>query len=67
MGAGYMDGVLGGVLEGMPLKLTKRARKGFHGPLRLAPWATNCWPEAPWGGGGSTSLDLRSQPPGAPQ
>ena len=24
-----------------------------HGLLRLAPLTTKCWPEAPWGGGGS--------------
>ena len=24
---------------------------GVHGPLRPAPSATDCWPEAPWGAG----------------
>ena len=25
---------------------------GARGLLRVAPLASNCWPEAPWGGGG---------------
>ena len=25
---------------------------GAHGLLRAAPLASNCWSEAPWGGGG---------------
>ena len=36
---------------------------GAHRLLQAAPLATNCWPEAPWGGGGGlASWDPRSRP-----
>ena len=38
---------------------------GAHGLLRLVPLKTNCWPEAPEGGGGVGVLEpTESAPPG---
>ena len=38
---------------------------GAHGLVRAAPLATNCWPEAPWGGGGGVGVlgPTESPPP----
>ena len=36
---------------------------GAHELLRAAPLVTNCWPEAPWGGGVSGVLEPVESPP----
>ena len=53
---GFKDSV--GVLSGQKLPSCAFGAHGVlgafgaHGLLKVAPLATNCWPEAPWGGGG---------------
>ena len=38
----------------------------YHGRLRATPLATNCWPKAPWGGGGSWRPRTRGVAPPPP-
>ena len=44
-------------------KIILRTIEGARGLLRAAPFATNCWPEAPEGEGGLASWDPRSRTP----
>ena len=36
---------------------------GAHGRLRATPWATDCWPKAPGGGGAVGVLGPAESPP----